>query len=243
MKPSGVYRIFCTANGKSYIGSSVNVAKRIRDHKNSLTRGAHCNSHLQRTWNKYGWRTFEFRVLEICDVSVLRQREKEIIDRVRPEFNCCGIDPGRSLTSPNQETREKLSAAQIGNKNGVGQKNHLGHTHSAEARAKMSAALRGKPRRPLSQETRAKIRAANLGRHPSDETRAKLRAAHARAKRHYSDEARAKISKTHLGKPGHPCSDETREKLSRALSGRPGHPCSPETRAKISRANRERSRK
>src|SRR3972149_846536 len=153
----GVYRILCSVNGKSYIGSSVGIVRRFRTHRNELRRGTHANPHLQRVWNKYGESAFEFQVLEMCDESVLRQREKEIIDRVRPEFNCQGIDPNRSLASLSRETREKLSAAQIGNKNGVGHKKHLGHTHSPEIRAKISLALQGKPRRPCSPETREKI--------------------------------------------------------------------------------------
>ena len=77
---------------------------------------------------------------------------------------------------------------------------------------------------PLSSETRAKLRAANLGKHHSDETRAKQRASHlgkhfsdeTRAKmraRSYSSEFRAKLRAANLGKH---LSDETRAKLSNA---------------------------
>lgn len=71
-----------------------------------------------------------------------------------------------------KETRKALSLALRGNKNS------LGYTHSAEAVARSSAASVG---RSPSLETRAKLRAAKLGkkRGPhSPETRAKMSAAH-----------------------------------------------------------------
>ncbi len=51
-----------------------------------------------------------------------------------------------------------------------------GRKHSAEARAKMSAALKGKKKGPLSEETKAKLSAAKKGKKLSEEHIAKLRA-------------------------------------------------------------------
>jgi hypothetical protein len=79
-------------------------------------------------------------------------------------------------------------------------------THSAEARAKMSAAKKGKER---SAEHAAKIGAANKGREVSVETRAKLRAA--RTGSVHSAETRAHMS---LAKKGSVHSAETRAKIS-----------------------------
>jgi len=222
MKPSGVYRIFCTTNGKSYIGSSMNVGKRLRWHRNTLRQSVHQNPYLQNSWNKYGESAFEFRILEMCNESVLRQREKEIMDRVRPEFNCRGIDPHQSLTSFSAEARSKMSKASLGKP-----KQYL---VSPEARENIRAAKMG---HPVSLETRAKLRAASLGRPVSPETREKIRAAMIGHKNNlgytHSPETRAKMSATRLGRP---VSLETRAKISTA---RLGQHLSQETRAKISR--------
>ena len=94
------------------------------------------------------------------------------------------------------------------------------------------------------EESRAKISAANRGKHLSDETKAKMSAAKRGEKatwygKHLSDETRAKISAANRGKH---LSDETREKMSAANRGYKnpmyGKHRTAETRAKISAANR-----
>lgn len=192
---SGVYQILCTPTGKRYIGSSVNVTDRLRHHRNALRRGTHDNSHMQQAFIKHGQSAFDFRVLEMCDIGDIRQREKEIIDRLRPAFNARGIDPEKGLLYYSEETRAKISAAAMGNRNG------LGCTHSAESIAKTSAAHRGLK---YSAEARAKLstsakRTKNfMGHKHSDETKAKLSAASTGNKHHlghkHTTEARAKMS-------------------------------------------------
>ena len=38
---SGIYKITNTANGKIYIGQSVDVQRRINDHQRTLAKGTH----------------------------------------------------------------------------------------------------------------------------------------------------------------------------------------------------------
>lgn len=44
----GVYRIYCSANEKTYVGSSVNIRTRWNSHRSLLGRGVHENINLQR---------------------------------------------------------------------------------------------------------------------------------------------------------------------------------------------------
>lgn len=83
-----------------------------------------------------------------------------------------------------------------------------------------------------SEETKAKIRIANMGRYPSAETRAKIGAASRGRTHSLSAEARAKIGTKNKGLPR---SAEYRAKISASLTGRT-HPVSAETGAKISAA-------
>ena len=76
---SGIYMIRNVINGKIYIGSTINLKKRILAHKNLLSSGKHGNKHLQRSWNKYGKDFFEFSVLEICNKNMLLLRESAFI--------------------------------------------------------------------------------------------------------------------------------------------------------------------
>lgn len=111
------------------------------------------------------------------------------------------------------EHRAKLSAA------GKGKQNALGVKHSAETRARASAVRKGKPHpligHPISEETKAKISAANKGK------------GHAQ-----SAETRLKIAAT---SKGHLVSTETREKLRTAHTGKV---LSAETCARMSAANK-----
>lgn len=111
--------------------------------------------------------------------------------------------------------------------------------HSAEAKAKISAANKG---RKHTEEAKAKIGAANkgklLGRKRSEETKAKI-AAHRLGKpgpfagAHHSAEARAKMSAALKGKKRSPRSEETKAKISEANKGKV---ISEETRQKLREA-------
>lgn len=65
MNNCGIYKITNTTNGKFYIGSSVDLKKRKRDHFRELRNNIHCNSRLQNSFNKYGEDNFMFVVVEM----------------------------------------------------------------------------------------------------------------------------------------------------------------------------------
>jgi predicted GIY-YIG superfamily endonuclease len=54
MNQCGVYMIRCEPTGKEYVGASVNVVKRIREHFYRLEKGIHRNHRLQSAYKEYG---------------------------------------------------------------------------------------------------------------------------------------------------------------------------------------------
>jgi group I intron endonuclease len=84
---SGIYEILCRASGKSYVGSSKSIYGRWRQHRISLRRGDNGCRLLQLAWNKYGEEAFHFSVIEVCDCSLLTEREQYYIDLLQPEYN------------------------------------------------------------------------------------------------------------------------------------------------------------
>lgn len=177
----GIYLIRNMVNNKQYVGSSSNIALRWRVHLCQLRGGYHDNSHLQYAWDKYGEGNFEFLVLE--QTESLATKEQWWMD----ELDVCNkelgynIRPFASSNRHSKETKAKISAALMGNKNGAGTfsgNGFAGHKHTAESRAKMSAALKG---RILTKEWKAKISAANKGKRKgiplTDEHRANISAA------------------------------------------------------------------
>lgn len=73
-KISGVYRI--EIGGKSYIGSSVNINQRWRQHRTNLKCGRHDNPYMQNAYNKYKEAKFEL-LEEMPGVTDEELREKE----------------------------------------------------------------------------------------------------------------------------------------------------------------------
>lgn len=71
----GIYKIENKVNGKVYIGQSVDIDRRQREHMRALNKSVHTNSYLQNAWNKYGAEQFAFEVLEECDLNSLDDRE------------------------------------------------------------------------------------------------------------------------------------------------------------------------
>lgn len=93
-KETGIYKITCKVNKKTYIGQSVNIDSRWLSHKQALNNNTHKNKHLQRAWNKYGDSSFTFEVLEICDTKDLSEREIYWIDKTKSFENGFNMTKG-----------------------------------------------------------------------------------------------------------------------------------------------------
>lgn len=202
---SGIYEIRNTVNGKRYIGSAVDICRRFIHHRIKLVNNAHHSAKLQNAWNKHGQAAFEFVVLLECAPirDVLLANENLAFSVMEPEYNICKVAGSPLGVKHSAETRAKVSAAS------------RGRAVSAATRAKMSAAQVGIKRGPLSAEHRAKIGAAGKG-------------------RCITLEHRAKIGRANSGKSP---SIATRSLLSMALKGRP---LSLATRVKMSIAGKLR---
>lgn len=66
-KESGIYRIYCKTEDRSYIGQSRNLRERLYHHKYYLNKNTSHHILLQRAWDKYGEEDFTFEVLEYCN--------------------------------------------------------------------------------------------------------------------------------------------------------------------------------
>ena len=75
----GIYMIQNLVNFKIYIGQSVDIESRWREHKNGLRGDYHDNKHLQKSWRKYGEDNFEFTIICECAESQLNTMEEYYI--------------------------------------------------------------------------------------------------------------------------------------------------------------------
>lgn len=87
---SGIYRIKNVYTKRFYVGSSVNMEKRLGEHRRTLRLGTHHSRFLQREWDKYGEAAFSFDMLEFHerDVGILREHEQWWIDNCSNLLNC-----------------------------------------------------------------------------------------------------------------------------------------------------------
>ena len=172
-----IYKITNALNGKCYVGQTrQKLNRRLNGHKSNKGKSA-----IDAAIKKYGWENFTVAVIEECPVEQLDEREMFWIAALNTKIpNGYNLtDGGLCNSNPSEETRAKISAHHAdfsGEKNGF-----YGKHHSEEARAKMSAAKKGKSHKPHSPETRAKISASSKGKHSQNrgrkhttETRAKI---------------------------------------------------------------------
>lgn len=77
----GIYKITNTVNGKCYIGQSINIKQRWKNHKKDAfwEAGPEYEYPLYRAMRKYGFDKFTFEVLETCKQDELNQKEIEYI--------------------------------------------------------------------------------------------------------------------------------------------------------------------
>ena len=107
---SGIYTITNKNNGKTYIGSSIDIGNRWGEHLCTLRKNTHCNGHLQRSWNKHGEDAFEFKVIKLT--QDLLDAEIYFVDQIKPAYNIRHVE--RHLLS--EETKQKLRKPRCVNK-------------------------------------------------------------------------------------------------------------------------------
>ena len=76
MRRVGIYKI-TNPIGQHYIGKSKDIYKRWNSYKRDLGKG---QPKLYNSFKDYGIENHIFEIIEICDVSILTEREKFYID-------------------------------------------------------------------------------------------------------------------------------------------------------------------
>ena len=150
-----VYQHKNKINGKVYIGiTSQKPEQRWRNGE-----GYKSSPHFYSAIQKYGWDNFEHNILFVeLTKEQACLKEQELIK----EFNSINREYGYNSTSGgdifvmNEETKQKISQALMGNQN------NLGHSCSEEKKKKISEAQKG---RKFTEEHKQKLSEAAKNRH------------------------------------------------------------------------------
>jgi len=185
----GVYKGICRPTTKLYIGSSVNVHKRVGEHTSRLRRGIHSNPHLQNAWEMYGEAAFEWEVIEETTIDELLTAEQYYLDQYQAYDRRFGFntrtqaESNYGLAGPqhSDEVRQRLSESKRGNRNPMWgkpgeQHPNYGKPRSAETTDRWKQAYSSKDR-SQSEEERERRSRANKGKKRLPETIARLAAA------------------------------------------------------------------
>lgn len=154
---SGIYKTTNKINGKYYVGSSINIDKRWRSHKNRLNSNIHANKHLQNSWLKYGEINFIFSILETISLDKLAETEQKYLDiAVNEQDKTYNLSFDVTHKVITEKTRIKI-------RNSL-----LGRTLSSKIKEKISKSIRG-VNHPLygkshSDETKSKISISGIER-------------------------------------------------------------------------------
>nr|QCW06912.1 hypothetical protein [Drechslerella brochopaga] len=127
-KKSGVYKWVNNINKKTYIGISVNLSRRLAEYfslpwllKNRML--------ISKALIKYGYSQFSLEILEYCKPKECLEREQHYIDLLKPEYNILKVAGSLLGFKHLEATKIRMKGRKI----------------SAETRAKLSVANRGKP--------------------------------------------------------------------------------------------------
>lgn len=140
---TGIYLWVNKKNGKSYVGSAVNLANRFYAYYN-LKYTLKSAMAISRALLKYGHSEFSLHILEYCEVHNVLEREQYYLDLILPEYNIlkkAGSSLGyrhteETLVKFKERKHSEESRLRIGS-------SRIGMALNEETRMKISSSLKG----------------------------------------------------------------------------------------------------
>lgn len=83
----GIYKITNIITGDFYIGSSINIYKRLSLHKSYMKLNKHDNHKIRNHAILHGIESFRFEIIEYCDLGDMHLREQYYVDLLNPTYN------------------------------------------------------------------------------------------------------------------------------------------------------------
>lgn len=107
---AGIYMWTNKLNGKNYVGSSVDLRRRLLEYYNVKRLLNEDSMPIYVALLKYGYHNFSLTILEFCDVNIITSRENHYFEVYSPEYNIL-----KTAGSPSRGSGWKHSEATIEN--------------------------------------------------------------------------------------------------------------------------------
>ena len=107
MKISGVYQIINTITGDCYIGSSIDLKKREKEHFSESVWKYNQNKPLYKDMQQYGKDNFLFKPIQLCNPKELKKYEQIAIKKYNPKYNIRDAYTGMSKEEYNKQYRKE----------------------------------------------------------------------------------------------------------------------------------------
>lgn len=111
----GIYEIKNCVNGMRYIGQSIHIDARIKQHFYSAFQqhSTEYNTNLSKAIREYSQKNFTSRVVELCDIDKLDQKEVEWIAKFDTYHNGYNMTPGGENRRGDANGNAKLTEADV----------------------------------------------------------------------------------------------------------------------------------
>ncbi len=83
----GIYKIENKINKKVYIGQSINIEMRWKNHIRNYNLNKNKCKKVQSDWNIYGKDNFEFKILELINIDKLTKYDRNFLMTFREHYN------------------------------------------------------------------------------------------------------------------------------------------------------------
>ncbi len=152
-------------NGKTYVGSAINLSKRLGSYFNEKELNKNPRP-IQDALLKYGHLNFTLEILEYCSKAKLLEREQFYLDLLIPDYNILKYAYSLLGFKHSEETLEKLKTRIVSPEHKeILSSIHKGKLVSEETRNKLAAATASyRKNNPLTTEALANITAKTLAR-------------------------------------------------------------------------------
>lgn len=178
MKQGVIYKI-TSPTGKIYVGSTIDFINRVKHYR---AHDCKAQRKLFYSLTKHGFENHKIEIIEHCTIVDLLERERyfgelyNTLSKTGLNLSLPGFGEVKALISP--ETIDKMRLSQTGAANGF-----FGRKHTEESKLKSSLAKKGKAPYnkgivgivKASEETKDKMRLAQLGRTHNPVTKDKMR--------------------------------------------------------------------